>query len=151
MNVLILGVLAHPRDHDVLVISEHQVHPPGAVEAPLTYPVICTRVGAHPNPACLASAMAEFLNGTIEALLGFAAQRFDALVTAPRDGDAEPWRHQPSRMIRSEIHGVAGESVLQALPRSRLLQRPLISRLPQQLRETALVLRQRAQPGQALL
>ena len=63
----------------------------------------------------------------------------------------EPWRHQLSRMTRSEIHGVAGESVLQAFPRSRLLQRPLISRLPQQLRETALVLGQSAQLGQALL
>lgn len=62
--------------------------------------------------------------------LGLAAQRFDALVTAPRDGDAEPWGHQPSRMIRSEIHGVAGESVLQAFPCSRLLQRSLVSGLP---------------------
>ena len=127
------------------------MHPPGGVEAPLAYPVIRTRVGAHTDPACLAPTMAEFLNDTIEALLGLAAQCFDALVTAPRDGDTEPWRHQLSRMTRSEIHGVAGESVLQALPRSRLLQRPLISRLPQQLRETSLVLRQRAQPGQALL
>lgn len=113
--------------------------------------MICTRLGAHTDPACLAPTMAEFLNDTIEALLGLASQCFDALVTAPRDGDAEPWRHQPSRMIRSEIHGVAGESILQPLLRSRLLQRPLISRLPQQLRETSLVLRQRTQPGQALL
>lgn len=106
------------------------MHPPEAVEAPLAYPVICTRLGAHTDTACLAPTMAEFLNHTIEALLGLAAQRFDALVTAPRDGDAEPWRHQPSRMIRSEIHGVAGKSVLQAFPRSRLLQRPLVSGLP---------------------
>ncbi len=127
------------------------MHPPGSVEAPLAYPVICTRVGAHTDPACLAPTMAEFLNDTIEVLLGLAAQCFDALVTAPRDGDAEPWHHQPSRMTRSDIHGVAGKSVLQAFPCSRLLQCSLISRLPQQLRETALVLRQRTQSGQALL
>lgn len=127
------------------------MHPPGGVEAPLAYPVICTRVGAHTDPARLAPAMAEFLNGTIEALLGLAAQCFDALVAPPRDSNAEPWRHQPSRTTRSEIHGIAGKGILQPLLRSRLLQRPLIGRLPQQLRETALVLRQRAQPGQALL
>jgi len=135
----------------VLVVTKNQVHPPGGVEAPLAYPVICTRVGAHTDPACLAPTMAEFLNDTIEVLLGLAAQCFDALVTAPRDGDAEPWRHQPSRTTRSEIHGVAGESVLQAFPRSRLLQRSLVSSLSQQLREATLVLRQCTQPGQALL
>lgn len=107
------------------------MHPPEAVEAPLAYPVICTRLGAHTDTACLAPTMTEFLNHTIEALLGLAAQCFDALVTAPRDSDAEPWRHQPSRMIRSEIHGVAGQGVLQPLPRSRLLQCSLVSGLSQ--------------------
>ncbi len=89
MNILILGVLTHPRDHDVLVISEHQVHPPGAVEAPLAHPVICTRVGAHTDPARLAPTMPEFFNHTIEALLGLTAQRSDTLVAAPRYGDPE--------------------------------------------------------------
>ena len=113
--------------------------------------MICARLGAHSDPARLAPAMAELLNNKIKTLLRVAAQSFDALLAAPGYGDAEPWRHQPSRTTRSEIHGVAGESVLQAFPRSRLLQRSLVSSLSQQLREATLVLRQCTQPGQALL
>ncbi len=84
--------------------------------------------------------MPQFLDHAIEALLDLAAQSFGARVTAPRHADPEAWRHQSSRTTRSEIHGVAGQSVLQPLPRSRLCQRPLVSGLPQQLRETALIL-----------
>lgn len=47
--------------------------------------------------------------------------------------------------LRSEIHGVASQSVLQTLLCSGLCQRSPIRRLAQRLREAALVLGERAQ------
>lgn len=127
------------------------MHPPVAVEASLAYSVIRARVGAHPDTASLASLMPELLDHAIEALPDLAAQSFDAWVASPCHGDAEPWRHQPSRTTRSEIHDVAGQSVLQPLSRSRLRQSSLVSGLLQQLRETALILGKSTQLAQALL
>jgi hypothetical protein len=130
---LILGVLAHPGDHDLVLISEDQVHAPVSVEAPLADVVIVTHLGAHAGTAGLAAAVSKLLNDSLEALLGLSAQRLDSSLTATRDADLELGRHgqTPRRCapVPSELYGVAGESVPQSIARSGLRERSLIGRL----------------------
>lgn len=70
---------------------------------------------------------------TLEALLGLAAQRLDSRLTATRDADFELGHHgrgaEVEAVWRSEVYGVAGESILQSLARSRLRERSPIGRL----------------------
>lgn len=154
VNCLVLGVSAHPGDHDVLFVAEDEMHAPVAVEAPLSYPVIGTRIGSHADAASLTPAVTELFESTIKTLLHLTAKRLVPPLAAARDSDLEPC-HQPIRSalrgLRSDLHGIAGQSVSQALACARLLERSPIGRLAQQLREAALVLGQSTQPRQALL
>ena len=93
MHRLVLGVSAHPRDHDLVLVSEDQVHTPVSIEAPLAHVVIATRLGAHARTAGLATAVSKLLNDPLEALLGLSAQRLDSRLTATRDADFELRRH----------------------------------------------------------
>ncbi len=131
MDCLVLGVLAHPGDDDLVLVSEDQVHAPISVEPPLADVVVVARLGAHACSAGLASTVAKLLNDTLEAFLGLSSQCFDPRLTAACDGDFEPGRHVQAvgRGTHSEFYGVAREGVLQALLRSGLCQRSLISRL----------------------
>jgi hypothetical protein len=90
VDILVLGMPAHPGDDDVLFLSKDQVHTPVSVEAPLADPMVCTSVGAHTDSASLASAMPEFLNHTIEPLLRLTTKRLDPRLTAARNRDLEP-------------------------------------------------------------
>ena len=70
MNVLVVGVPAHPGDDDVVVLSKDEVHAPVSVEAPLAYPVVTVPVGSHADTACLASTMPQLLNHPVKLTLG---------------------------------------------------------------------------------
>jgi hypothetical protein len=130
---LVLGVPAHPGDHDLVLASEDQVHAPVSIEAPLADVVIATRLGAHAGTAGLAAAVSKLSNDSLEALLGLSAQRLDSRLTATRDADVELGRHGRSRgggsPLPLDLYGVAGEGVLQSLARPRLRERSPIGRL----------------------
>ncbi len=126
---LVLGVPAHPGDHDLVLVSEHQVHAPVSIEAPLTDVVIATRIGAHAGTASLATAAAKLRNDSLEAPLGLSAQRLDSRLTAARDADLELGCHGRAAEVGLNLYGFAGEGVLQPLACSRLRERSLIGRL----------------------
>jgi hypothetical protein len=90
MNVLVLGVPAHPGDDDVVFVPKDEMHTPVSVEAPLAYPVVLTRVGSHADSARLASAMPQLLNHTVKPLLHLPPESFDPRLTAASYGDLEP-------------------------------------------------------------
>jgi hypothetical protein len=90
MNVLVLGVPAHPGDDDVVFVPKDEMHTPISVEAPLAYPVVPTRVGSHADSARLASAMPQLLNHTVKPFLHLPAESFDPQLTAASYGDLEP-------------------------------------------------------------
>ena len=136
VNILVLGVLADPRDHDVIVVSEDEVHSPVAVEAPLAHFVILARITAHPDSARLAPSISQLVDHPIKVLLDLSPKSFHARVAAPRNGHVEPWCHVQTRVtlaLRSELHGVAGQSVLQTFSCSGLLQGSLVGGLSQKL------------------
>jgi hypothetical protein len=62
---LVLSMAAHPRDDDVVLVSEDQVDAPVSVEAPLADAVVVARLGAHARSAGLTSTMAKFLDDAL--------------------------------------------------------------------------------------
>jgi hypothetical protein len=132
--VLVLAMLAHPGDYDVIFVSEHEMHAPVSIEAPLADTVVRARLGSHADTAGLAATLPKLIDYMIELLLRFAAEPLYAGLTTPSDTNAEPRCHSNAgsrSALRSEIHRVAGQGVFQTLTRTGLSERSLIGRFAQ--------------------